>query len=59
MVALYRVWPHNYHVKEDVMPPKAPDASMLQNAQLKKVTTKEKNALPTKEEIAAEKAEKK
>ena len=57
MVALYRVWPHNYHVKEDVMPPKAPDSSQLQN--LKKVTTKEKNALPTKEEIAAEKAEKK
>jgi hypothetical protein len=41
------------------MPPKAPDASQLQNSQLKKVTTKEKNALPTKEEIAAEKAEKK
>lgn len=39
------------------MPPKAPDSSQLQN--LKKVTTKEKNALPTKEEIAAEKAEKK
>lgn len=41
------------------MPPKAPDASMLQNAQLKKVETKEKKTLPTKEEIAAEKAEKK
>lgn len=40
------------------MPPKAPDAP-LQDPKGKKVTTKEKNSLPTKEEIAAEKAEKK